>query len=158
MKKESKQLIVVNVGIFFLFVIDRQTKWWASHILSEEGPIHFLNVFRLELYMNKGVIFSIPLYQPLIYITTVIILVIVISYLYKAYKKQNINLIVSLSLIIIGSFSNLLDRIYNGAIIDFVNLRFLPIFNLADCLVVVGAVILIIKASNMKEKNHEEVY
>ena len=110
------------------------------------------------LSLIQVVIFSIPLYQPLIYITTVIILFIVISYLYKAYKKQNINLIVSLSLIIIGSFSNLLDRIYNGAIIDFVNLRFLPIFNLADCLVVMGAVILIIKASNIKEKNHEEVY
>jgi signal peptidase II len=152
MRKESKQLIVVNIGLFFLFVIDRVTKWWAFHTLSEKDPIHFLNYFRLELYLNEGVIFSIPLYKPLIYFITITIIGVIIFFLYGAYRKRNINLIVSLSLILIGTFSNLLDRIYNGAIIDLINLRFLPVFNFADCIIIVGAVILVFKASNFQEK------
>lgn len=158
MKKESKQLIVVNIGFFFLFVLDRIVKWWALHKLSGEEPIYFLNVFRLELYMNKGVIFSIPLYEPLIYIIAIIVILGSIVFLNKAYQKKALNLIVSMSLIILGSFSNLLDRIYHGAIIDFVNLRFLPVFNLADWFIVVGAFILIFKTSLWKKKNDEKIH
>lgn len=155
MKRESKQLIIINIGFFFLFIIDRVSKWWAYNQLSENDPIHFFSILRLELYMNKGVIFSIPLYQPLIYIITIVILSVVITYLYKSYKNFNKCFIIGFSLIAIGAFSNLLDRINYGVIIDFVNLIFLPIFNLADVLIVIGTVILIIKIPH--EKKNEKV-
>ncbi|MBU2228809.1 signal peptidase II [Patescibacteria group bacterium] len=158
MEKESRQFIVVSIGFFFLFIIDRITKWWAFHALSEEGPLNFLSVFRLELYMNKGIIFSIPLYQPLTYIVTVAIIGAVAFFLFGAFKKRNMNLVISLSLIAVGSFSNFLDRMYHGAIIDFVNLRFLPVFNLADCLIIVGAIMLIFKTSSVRKKNYEKVH
>ncbi|MBU0612810.1 signal peptidase II [Patescibacteria group bacterium] len=158
MEKESRQFIVVSIGFFFLFIIDRITKWWAFHALSEEGPLNFLSVFRLELYMNEGIIFSIPLYQPLTYIVTVAIISAVAFFLFGAFKKRNMNLVISLSLIAVGSFSNFLDRIYHGAIIDFVNLRFLPVFNLADCLIIVGAIMLIFKTSSLRKKNYEKVH
>jgi len=158
MKKESKQLIMINIGFFFLFIIDRVLKWWAANLLHDISPVTFLRVFRLELYLNKGIIFSIPLSKTLIYIITVLIISIVTYYLYHAYQKRNMYLIASFSLIIIGAFSNLLDRINYGAIIDFVNLRFIPVFNFADCLIVAGVLIYIFKGLYLKENDNEKVH
>ncbi|MFA6272405.1 MAG: signal peptidase II [Patescibacteria group bacterium] len=158
MKKESKQLMFINVGFFFLFVADRVLKWWAVNSLSDISPITFLRVFRLEFYLNEGIIFSVPLPKTLIYIITVLIISIVIYLLYEAYQMKSRTLIIGYSLVAVGAFSNLLDRINHGAIIDFINLTVLPVFNLADCLITAGAIILILKVSNRKGNNYEKVH
>jgi signal peptidase II len=158
MKEESKQLMLINIGFFFLFVIDRLLKWWALNSLSDISSITFFRIFRLELYLNEGIIFSVPLPKILIYIITVFIIGIVASFLNLAYRKINLYLISGLSLILIGAFSNLLDRINHSAIIDFVNLRFLPVFNLADCLIVTGSIIIILKLFNSSEYHDEKIH
>lgn len=148
----------INVGFFFLFVADRVLKWWAVNSLSDISPITFLRVFRLEFYLNEGIIFSVPLPKTLIYIITVLIISIVIYLLYEAYQMKSRTLIIGYSLVAVGAFSNLLDRINHGAIIDFINLTVLPVFNLADCLITAGAIILILKVSNRKGNNYEKVH
>lgn len=48
-------------------------------------------------------------------------------------------------LIISGAVSNLLDRLIFGCVIDFIDLRFWPVFNLADIFICLGAIIIILK-------------
>jgi signal peptidase II len=43
-------------------------------------------------------------------------------------------------LIILGALSNLLDRLKFGYVVDYLDLRYFTVFNLADCLIVGGAV------------------
>jgi signal peptidase II len=50
-----------------------------------------------------------------------------------------------LILIFSGAISNLIDRLYFGCVIDFINLKVWPIFNLADIFICVGVFFLIIK-------------
>lgn len=50
-------------------------------------------------------------------------------------------------ILISGGFSNILDRIKFGCIIDFINLRPWPVFNLADIFICLGAIILLAKLS-----------
>lgn len=59
------------------------------------------------------------------------------------YKLQTTNL--SLMLILAGAISNIIDRIYYGCIIDFIDTRFWPIFNLADVFIVLGAISLLVR-------------
>ncbi|MFA6272800.1 MAG: signal peptidase II [Patescibacteria group bacterium] len=158
MKRESKQLMFINIGFFFLFVTDRVLKWWAVNSLSDISPITFLRVFRLEFYLNEGIIFSVPLPKMLIYIITVLIISVVIYLLYEAYQMKNRSLIIGYSLVTVGAFSNLLDRFNYGAIIDFINLRVLPVFNLADIIITIGITVLIFNIIKIKGSSNEKVY
>lgn len=47
---------------------------------------------------------------------------------------------VALGLIIGGALGNIIDRIFLGAVVDFIDLRFWPVFNLADAAIVAGVV------------------
>lgn len=53
-----------------------------------------------------------------------------------------------LILILSGAISNLIDRLYYGCVIDFINLKVWPVFNLADIFICVGVFLLIIKSSS----------
>ncbi|HSX18748.1 MAG TPA: signal peptidase II [Candidatus Saccharimonadales bacterium] len=59
---------------------------------------------------------------------------------------------VGLSLILAGGVSNLIDRLVRGCVVDFVNLRIWPAFNLADSLICIGVgllvIVLVLKGEN----------
>lgn len=151
MKKDTKNLIVMNLGIFFLFLIDRFSKWLALNFL--EGKEHVLfNFFRLELYLNKGIAFSVPFYLPLLYLINGLIVLTLVLFLIKSYQKRNSIAVTALALIIAGAISNILDRIFQEAVIDFINLKVLPIFNLADVMIIAGVSILVFKVLFSKKQ------
>jgi signal peptidase II len=43
-----------------------------------------------------------------------------------------------------GAVSNIIDRILSGCVIDFIDLRLWPVFNLADTFIVIGAIIIVL--------------
>jgi len=56
-------------------------------------------------------------------------------------------------LIIAGGLSNITDRIIHGCVTDFIDLKFWPVFNLADIYITIGAIIIIKHiAYNMEHK------
>jgi signal peptidase II len=58
-----------------------------------------------------------------------------------------------IALIMAGALGNLIDRIRLGYVIDYINVLFInfPVFNIADCFVVMGAILLGICILTMKE-------
>ncbi|OGI17431.1 MAG: hypothetical protein A3J63_03795 [Candidatus Moranbacteria bacterium RIFCSPHIGHO2_02_FULL_40_12b] len=74
----------------------------------------------------------------------------------KIYKLKNLKLIENyhqkffipnslfIILIIAGAISNLIDRLYFGCVIDFIDLKVWPIFNLADAYITIGAILIIL--------------
>ena len=64
--------------------------------------------------------------------------------LIKNYSQKNIFLIFSLSLIVVGAMSNLLDRLIFGYVIDFISFFNYSIFNLADVYIVGGVGLILI--------------
>jgi signal peptidase II len=69
---------------------------------------------------------------------------IIILLFYLIYKESALPNALYLIIIFSGAFSNLFDRVQYGCIIDFINLGFGPIFNLADFFISLGAIMLII--------------
>jgi signal peptidase II len=49
------------------------------------------------------------------------------------------------SLILGGAIGNLMDRIFLGYVVDFIDLRVWPVFNVADSAITVGAAIILLK-------------
>ena len=77
---------------------------------------------------------------------TVIIMAVCIVMLFKSSAKSKV-LFWAVSLIISGGIGNMIDRVFrNGKVIDFLNCEFIdfPVFNVADCAVVIGAGLLIL--------------
>ena len=64
-----------------------------------------------------------------------LVLLVVIYALYKEQKKLTY---LALSLVIGGGVSNLIDRLIRGCVVDFIDLRIWPAFNLADSAVTIG--------------------
>jgi len=140
------QQILINFFCLILFFIDRFLKYFFlySNFSFNSG---WLN---LKIFKNSGVAFGFYLNQNLIYFLISLILLGLFFFLIKNYIKKNVIIILALTLIIFGAFSNLLDRFLYKSVIDFIEILFFPIFNLADLMIISGIGILVIQ--NIKQK------
>ena len=73
------------------------------------------------------------------------------SWLIRSWAAGNKLKIFSLLLILLGAFSNLMDRINIGGVIDFIDLRIWPVFNLADMMIVAGIAFLFLNKADSKK-------
>ncbi|MCH7758762.1 signal peptidase II [Patescibacteria group bacterium] len=131
----------------FFFILDRIFKKFALI-----GIIKDIFFFKFSLWENPGIAFSIPIQVIFFYFLLGVIFYWVVFYLIKSYQQGEIMKIFSLSLILVGGLSNLLDRLKYGVVIDYINFSFLAAFNLADLMILGGVVILIRKLILTKQK------
>jgi len=128
--------------IFFLLIfIDRFSKVYFIKKLSLGN---FFN-----LYLNKNIAFSLPIPFYILYPLLLFIIIFLFFICFKYYKQKNI-LIWPWSLIALGAISNVVDRIYYKAVIDFIDIPYFTVFNLSDVYIFLGVVILIINEFKSK--------
>src|SRR3989338_1604592 len=123
-----------------LFVADRLSKYLMLKLPRTEGVFDWPFV-NLTPVLNPGLSFSLPFPNLLTGLLTAAIIVLLVRCLIKSPSRQISR---PLALVIIGAFSNLLDRIKLGGVLDFINLPFWPSFNLADSYIAIGALWLIL--------------
>ncbi len=132
--------------IVILIVIDQLTKYAAVVTVKGKDPIEFLfGLFQFTYVENTGAAFSsFSNSTTLLTVATVIILIgCLILLLTKKIKSKFMN--VCLALVIAGGIGNVIDRIANGYVVDFINPLFVDfaVFNFADCCITVGAILMI---------------
>ncbi len=146
------------VGIFVLLAVDQITKLIVLKTLTSVETMPVLqNIFHLTYCENRGAAFGILQNQTWIFIIITIAVLVAVIYFMVRMRPKNIWLNLSLILLIGGALGNFVDRIFRGFVIDFLDFRIInfPIFNVADCFVVVGAILLgcyIIFSEQKKEK------
>jgi signal peptidase II len=121
--------------------VDQLSKTWMLHHLAS-GPRHLWWTFRLSLQFNTGIAFSQATGSTTL--VTVIALAVVAVLLVVAYRSRGAFTAAVLGLVIGGASGNLVDRLvrhHHGAVIDFIDPRWFPVFNLADAAVSVGVVL-----------------
>ena len=137
-------------------IVDQLTKQWADNRLvagpcTPEGDecIDLLFSLRLHLVYNEGAAFSTgtelgPLFGVIAMVMSVVLVVV---------ARRRVDRLgqVLLGLIAGGAIGNLIDRVVraddgllSGAVIDFIDLQWWPVFNIADSAVVVGVIALIV--------------
>jgi signal peptidase II len=144
--KDVKVKGYYTVITFLLLVfLDRITKMWATSLKSNTD----YGILALTYTTNTGAGFSILQNMNILLIIISILAIIAIIYFYKYIPKFSLIMIIS------GIIGNLLDRIFYGAVIDFINFKFWPIFNIADSLIFVGVIywIIIIFKEDKEGKN-----
>ncbi len=135
--------LIIIVG----FALDRLTKIWVLEQVIGNPITVISNFFYLRHLENEGAAFSILQGKTvLLVIMTSIVALVILGILIKNKDKF---LRATLSLILAGALGNLFDRIFReGKVVDFLEFHFgnyvFPTFNVADCFVVVGTILLAI--------------
>lgn len=144
--------------VFFVVFFDRMTKSFFSDLLSvgESLPI-IRNFLHMTLVHNTGIAFGLFKDKGIVFLVIPVIAIILLVYniYYYKYNEQKLSrvYIVAFSLILGGAIGNLIDRISFGYVIDFIDFRVWPVFNLADSAITIGAVIIAIKCIPILDKN-----
>ncbi|WP_084280947.1 signal peptidase II [Alkaliphilus transvaalensis] len=136
-------MMISAIIIISVIILDLITKYWAINQLQPVGSIPVIeNIFHLTYVENRGAAFGMLQNQRLFFIimTTAITLGVIIFIL----KNKNMHLLlkIGLSLVVGGAIGNLIDRIRYGYVVDLFDFRIWPVFNIADCGVVVGALLI----------------
>lgn len=143
----KNKTVFLNIAWPFLiamfFITDRILKELAlkQGLLISKSIISDLLSFRL--LFNQNIAFSLPISGPILIliISIVILLLIYIIFQHFIHLKNNKQEIYILVLILFGAISNLIDRFFYGAVVDYLDLKYFTIFNLADVMISVGVII-----------------
>lgn len=134
------------VGAALLVVADQLIKQWANAVLQPVGAITLLpGIVELRYYLNDGMAFSMLAgKQTLLIAMTSIMLVCVLALLLL--RKMNPWERVSWMLILGGGVGNLIDRVLNGEVVDYINVLFMnfAVFNFADICITTGVIMLML--------------
>ncbi len=127
----------------FVFLLDRVTKIAAVSNLSYGQSIKILpNIFHFTFILNNGTAFGLLRGQnAALALLSVSAITLIIFYLLK-HKSQGFGVSLALGLILGGALGNLFDRVRFGYVIDFLDFRVWPVFNVADSTITIGTVIL----------------
>lgn len=136
-----------EIIIAILIALDQIIKNWALNDLKYKGSVSIINnVFNLTYVENRGAAFGLFQNNQIIFVIVAIIASIVGLYFLHT-KKLNSKLCkFSIVLIIAGALGNLIDRIRLDFVVDYFDFIFIwnYVFNLADCFIVVGTILLCI--------------
>ena len=125
------------IGIILL-VLDQELK----NILIDKNIVFIPNILNFKYTKNYAAAFGLGS-KYIILFFSIFIIIFVLYYLIK--NKDNIKYYLPYILVISGSFSNLIDRVNRGYVVDYLEISFIyfPIFNIADVCIVVGTFIII---------------
>jgi len=144
-KKVKKKVYLISlIGL----IIDFFTKLFISSKLSlGQSKTIINNFFSLTLVHNKGAAWGLLFNKVnLLLVISVIFLVIFIYMIEKNELKKYEE--ISYGLILSGVVGNMIDRLFRGYVIDFLDFNIFgynyPVFNIADTLIVTGVIIVVV--------------
>ena len=142
------------VGYFilagFIFIVDRVTKFAALSYCID--PIYYNDFMSCQLTFNRGISWGMfhSSNDRIFWVVSFIIGTLTVGLLIYAIQRARAGfLVIGETLVVTGSFSNIIDRIFYQGVIDFMQLSYhewiWPSFNVADCCIVVGVGIMFIQ-------------
>ena len=160
----SKTFYINLIIILSIFILDRLTKLYVIYLDkinsgSEIFSSKFLNIY---LIWNEGIAFGLLSFNEKFFynLLTLMILIIILIIFFMVLKSYGLKKH-SLLMILGGALGNVYDRIFNGAVPDFIDFHIGNfhwfIFNVADIFITLGVIFMIIIeiTGNNKNKKYE---
>src|SRR3989338_2173287 len=140
---KNKTLTALFSIAIFIVLLDRTTKYLISRYMQLNQSIPLINkILHLTYIQNTGAGFSILKgWNTLLIFISLIVIGIILFNLDKIIKEKSIYL--PIALVLGGAVGNLIDRIFFGYVIDFIDFRIWPAFYVAYSAITIGAVWLI---------------
>ena len=166
--KNLKFNLLLILLSFALVAVDQLTKWLAVTYVKPAGTIPIIKFGETEWVNftyceNTGMSFSLLEGQRFILIALPILLIAVVEWYIFSGKLQHNGMKIALACLAGGGFGNLIDRIFLGYVVDFIDFRIInfAIFNFADICAVLGGIVfammmVVVESREEKQKKAEE--
>mgnify|MGYP000874263778 FL=1 len=128
-----------------VLIIDQLSKFWiANNFAPGESQVVLDQILWLTYVQNQGAAFGIlPGHSWLFFICAILVIVILVAINSKQRLPAAMQMI--FGLITAGAIGNLLDRLRLNYVVDFLDLGWWPVFNVADMAIVCGGILLVLK-------------
>ncbi len=100
------------------------------------------NIFNLMYVQNTGGMYGMLSNNNVLFIAISIAILAILGYYVLKNVNQKTPQFKIWQIILAGGVSNLIDRIFRGAVVDFIQLKFFGVFNLADACIVIGVILI----------------
>ena len=149
-----------------LLCADQLTKYYSSAKFALGESLEFLKGFIDLTYIhNRGGAWGMLYGRTYILLPVTLVIMVICIIFYVRYGKRSRLLLWAISLVMSGGIGNMIDRVLrDGNVVDFLHFEFFPsfpVFNVADCAIVVGAGLLILyfildaaKEERLKKENN----
>lgn len=138
--------LISSVSIVLLVIIDQLIKVFVVEFLKPAGSFMFIKGFLQFTYVeNTGAMMGFMKDKTLL-MTIMAILVLVLLLVLILTKKIRFGFeYCCIIMIAAGGIGNIIDRIFRGFVVDYIEVLFVDfyVFNFADCLVTVGAFLIV---------------
>ncbi|MCK5451172.1 MAG: signal peptidase II [Candidatus Omnitrophica bacterium] len=156
-RKVCGQIILYCFIVSFICLLDQISKIYAERFLSLNGSVPLIkNVLHLTLIHNTGAAFG--MFRGHSHAFAFVAVFSILFILFYFIKKEHILAgaeKTALAFILGGALGNFIDRIRLGCVVDFIDFRIWPVFNVADSFITIGVTILVITLIfEAKEKSH----
>lgn len=149
-QRRKREEIIPTFLILLILIIDQFSKYLVCRELALGESIPLIhNILHITLVKNTGAAFGLFKNSTVIFIAVSIIAIFVILILIlntlrreRFLSKPIFN--IGLILIASGALGNLVDRLRFSYVIDFIDVRVWPVFNIADMSITIGAFLLIL--------------
>ena len=158
---KTLRTIVVIAALVVLF--DQWSKHWAVGSLSDGHMVHVISTLRFDLSFNSGMAFSKGTSAgPVIGVLSIAVTVALIAWQMRMVREgsQNRVVVISAGLIVGGAWGNVVDRLFrgegglHGRVVDFIDLQWWPVFNIADAAVTVGVILMALSMMREPDKSN----
>ena len=140
--------ILAVITAIAVLVLDQFTKYYISNnfVMAETKPL-IPHVLGITYVYNTGGAWGMLKDQTWLLLSVTIVIMLVCIALLLKFGVKNKLMFWAITLILSGGVGNMIDRIFRGGrVIDFFDLLFMeyPVFNVADCAIVIGAGMLLL--------------
>lgn len=123
-------------------IVDRATKFWALATLSPGRSVPLTSFLDATLVFNRGAAFGVGAGLTPVLIGIRLLVALGVFWAVRSIPGIGGLGAASLGLIGGGALGNLIDHFAYGHVVDFLDLGWFPVFNIADCGIVVGGIVL----------------
>ncbi|WP_028307429.1 signal peptidase II [Desulfitibacter alkalitolerans] len=135
--------MIFAVTAIVIVILDQLTKHFIIISMHPNESIPVIeNIFHITFVRNPGAAFGILQNQIAFFIVVTIIVIFLLVGVYWKLARENTILTIGLSLQLGGAVGNLIDRIRFSYVVDFLDFRVWPVFNVADMAIVTGVILL----------------
>jgi signal peptidase II len=139
--------VVLFVDLLSKYIIQANVELYQSIPVIE-------NVFHITYILNPGAAFGMLANKTAFFIIVTAAVIISMLVFYKQIKQEGLLFQIALGMVAGGALGNLIDRVRYGKVVDFLDFRIWPIFNMADVAIVTGVGLLIWQI--LRQGNREE--
>jgi signal peptidase II len=150
--KASRGAVITVAVAALVVLVDQLTKTWAVNALDDGHDVDVIWTLRFHLTFNGGMAFSQG--RGLGPVIGVVAIIVVTILLVSLRRTGSTVAAVAVGLVVGGAAGNILDRLFrsgdgflNGEVVDFIDLQWWPVFNVADAAVVIGGILLLVSTA-----------